>query len=102
MAERRSLRLFEQGAGLNQGRLRLLNAARAGARRCSRARLSPLRIYEGKIEDRPHADFGEGFDSPTLEHHIYDYFGVALDAERELRVIHEGHDLPGLQTVTSK
>ena len=55
-----------------------------------------------KIEGEPHADFGEGFDSLTEEHHLYDYFGIPLDGERELRVLREGGDFPGLETVTTE
>jgi hypothetical protein len=50
-----------------------------------------------KIENQPPTDFGQGFASLGEERHLYEYFGVAMNREPELRVLLEGDDLPGLE-----
>jgi hypothetical protein len=54
-----------------------------------------------KIENQPPSAFGQGFANFSEERHLYEYFGVVLDHEPELRVLLEGDDLPGLHQVTS-
>ena len=54
-----------------------------------------------QIENQPPSDFGQGFANFGEERHLYEYFGVVLDHEPELRVLLEGDDLPGQQSATS-
>jgi hypothetical protein len=49
-----------------------------------------------QIENQPPSDFGRGFANWSEERRLYEYFGVVLDHEPELRVLLEGDDLPGL------
>jgi hypothetical protein len=49
-----------------------------------------------QIENQPPSDLGQGFANFGEERHLYEYFGVAMDGEPELRVLLEGDDLPGL------
>jgi hypothetical protein len=53
-----------------------------------------------RIEHQPPSDFGRGFANWGEERHLYEYFGVVLDHEPELRVLLEGDDLPGQERVT--
>lgn len=50
-----------------------------------------------RIENQPPSDLGQGFASWSEERHLYEYFGVVLDHEPELRVLLVGDDLPGLE-----
>jgi hypothetical protein len=50
-----------------------------------------------KIERQPPSDFGQGFANLGEERHLYEYFGLTMDREPELRVLLEGDDLPGLE-----
>jgi hypothetical protein len=52
-----------------------------------------------QIEKQPPSDFGQGFSNWSEERHLYEYFGVVLDPEPELRVLLEGDDLPGQERV---
>jgi hypothetical protein len=52
-----------------------------------------------QIENQPPSDFGQGFSNWSEERHLYEYFGVVLDHEPELRVLLEGEDLPGQERV---
>jgi hypothetical protein len=52
-----------------------------------------------QIENQPPSDFGQGFSNWSEERHLYEYFGVVLDHEPELRVLLEGDDLPGQERV---
>lgn len=54
-----------------------------------------------KIENQPPSDLGQGFSSWTEERRLYDYFGVVLDHQAELRVLLEGDDLSGQERVFS-
>jgi hypothetical protein len=54
-----------------------------------------------EIEDEPLAHFGEGFDDISEERHLYGHFGLPLQRERELRVLRQEDDLPGLERVSS-
>jgi hypothetical protein len=52
-----------------------------------------------QIENQPPSDFGRGFSNWGEERHLYEYFGVSLRHEPELRVLLEGDDLPGQERV---
>jgi hypothetical protein len=52
------------------------------------------------ITREPPVDIGEGFDSLTAEHGLYDYFGIPFNELRDVRVLHAGEALPGLLRVT--
>ena len=45
-----------------------------------------------KIEHQPSSNFGQGFSDWGEERHLYEYFGVVLEHEPELRVLTSGDD----------
>ena len=52
-----------------------------------------------EIRDEPLADLGANFDSIGDQRHLYEYFAMPLDEDREVRVLHSGEDLPNSETV---
>jgi hypothetical protein len=55
---------------------------------------------KARIAGEPPVDIGEGFDSLTDEHNLYNYFGIPFDELRDVRVLHGGDEYPGLIRVT--
>lgn len=50
-----------------------------------------------KVIDQPHITVGEGFSSLSEEEAIHDYFGIPFTDCRDVRVLHQGQELPGLE-----
>jgi len=61
-----------------------------------------LAYSKARIAGEPPVDIGEGFDSLTGEHKLYEYFGIPFDELRDVRVLQCGDAYPGLLRVTNE
>jgi hypothetical protein len=82
------------GLGLGERIVTLLVPARSAKLQGDHVRCE---FSKEKIENQPPTDHGRGFANWGEERHLYEYFGVFLDHQPELRVLLEGDDLPGLE-----
>lgn len=87
------------GLGVGERIVTLLVPARGAKREGDHVRSE---FSKEKIKNQPPTDFGQGFASFGEERHLYEYFGVAMDHEPELRVLLEGDDLPGQERLSSE